>query len=113
MTKIKITVLRCFTANDVFEDNLPFLPEDVPKGPCKYIREGIEYFSENLELPVGMDPDDPTTPLPFCHWAFHDIYKDMSILFFGGNFSPVLPGVKFTTCSDGLKPVSFKLERID
>jgi uncharacterized repeat protein (TIGR04076 family) len=113
MTKIKITTLKRFTANDVFGKDLPFLPKDVPLGPCEYIREDLVYYSENLELPVAIDPNDLNKKYPFCKWAHHDIYKDMNILLLGGNFSKDLPGVKFTACSDGLKPVCFKLDRVD
>ena len=60
-----------------------------------------------MELPVAIDPNDSTKKVFFCKWAHHDIYKDMNILLLGGDFSSELPGVKFTACSDGLKPVCF------
>lgn len=113
MPKIKITVLKRFTAKDIFGDRLSLLPENDSIGPCNQIHEGVEYFSENSELPVGINPDDPATPLPFCQWAYHDIYRDMNFMLLGSDFSPAFPRVKFKTCTDGLKPVCFKLECID
>ena len=51
-------------------------------------------------------------PVGFCGWAWRDIYKDLSVLYFGGNFNGHEEGVQHTSCSDGRKPVCFRLERL-
>ena len=46
--------------------------------------------------------------------AWVDIYRDVAILTMKGNFAEgELAGIKYSACSDGLKPVVFKLERIE
>jgi len=52
-------------------------------------------------------------PEKFCGWAWRDIYKDVSVLAFGGDFDWTKPGVAITCCTDGNRPVVFKLERME
>jgi uncharacterized repeat protein (TIGR04076 family) len=53
-------------------------------------------------------------PDGFCGWAWRDLYKDLSVMVMGGNFDPwVEKGLIYTSCSDGIRPVSFKLERLE
>ncbi|MHA1187160.1 MAG: TIGR04076 family protein [Candidatus Heimdallarchaeota archaeon] len=52
-------------------------------------------------------------PEGFCMWAWRDLYKDLSVLFFGGNFWRKEKGTIHSSCTDGRKPVVFKLERIE
>ena len=68
------------------------------------IQEGQEFIVENeLTMPEG-----------FCRWAWVDIYRDIAILTMKGNFAEEeLAGIKYSACSDGLKPVVFKLERLE
>lgn len=51
-------------------------------------------------------------PEGFCGWAWRDIHKDLSVLYFDGNFYDHEEGVQHVSCSDGRKPVCFKLERV-
>ena len=52
-------------------------------------------------------------PPNFCGWAFRDIFRDYNHLRKNGNFRWVgKDGVMFSRCTDGRKPVVFKLERI-
>ena len=52
-------------------------------------------------------------PEGFCSWAWRDLYKDLAVLRFGGSFeSWVEPPYMYTACSDGVRPVSFKLEAL-
>ena len=71
---------------------------------CTTFKDGQEFILET----------NNTRPEGFCPWAFHDIFKDAHILMFGGNFIPwTHEGTMITCCSDGIRPVSFKLERMD
>jgi len=52
-------------------------------------------------------------PEGFCTSAWNDIYPSVRVLAFGGN-APWYKekGVAVECCTDGLRPVIFKLERI-
>jgi uncharacterized repeat protein (TIGR04076 family) len=59
-------------------------------------------------------PDD------FCSWAWNDIYKVVVTLSRGGNFnSEMFEGwmkdnrSMITCCTDGIRPVIFKVERVE
>jgi uncharacterized repeat protein (TIGR04076 family) len=59
--------------------------------------------------------DDPTVaPEGFCAWAWGDLQKDVNTILFGGNYPHIKqPGIAIVSCSDGLMPVIFKIERLD
>jgi len=49
-----------------------------------------------------------------CSWAFADIQRDITLLRLGGNFPWMKEkGTILSCCTDGVRPVTFKLERID
>jgi len=98
---VKITVLRRFSPSEVF-DKSPVTPTN-PLEACELFRDGQEFI-------VGEDGEMPTG---FCTSAWHTIFSNVRTLAFGGN----LPwfkekGVAVSCCSDGLRPVVFKLERM-
>ena len=52
-------------------------------------------------------------PAGFCPWAWADINRDMEALKNEANFPWIKPkGTQIACCTDGLRPVFFKLERI-
>jgi uncharacterized repeat protein (TIGR04076 family) len=52
-------------------------------------------------------------PPSFCSWAWGDIQRDVAHLAMGGDFPWMRQrGTMITCCTDGLRPVVFKLERI-
>ncbi|RJS89401.1 TIGR04076 family protein [Candidatus Bathyarchaeota archaeon] len=52
-------------------------------------------------------------PEGFCSWAWDDISKVVNVLRFGGNFPWFEEeGISINCCTDGLRPVIFKIERI-
>jgi uncharacterized repeat protein (TIGR04076 family) len=102
MWKVKVTVIKTFSPEDVFGHELFFPPTGQKIKKCGLFNEGDEFIIDS----VMQQPDG------FCGWAWRDIYKDLSVLFFGGNFA-MGPGIQYTSCSDGKKPVCFKLERLD
>lgn len=52
-------------------------------------------------------------PEGFCGWAWNDINKIVQTLRFHGNFHWFEePGVSVNCCTDGLRPVVFKIERV-
>lgn len=99
---VKITVLKKMSAKDVYGHLLPEMADDVPTY-CERMEEGQEFIMEGTGvMPVG-----------FCTWAWHDIYPEITVLRFGGNFPWVKKkGLIYSCCTDGMRPVFFKLERL-
>ena len=93
---VKITVLRRLLHEHLLEENAQCMWE-----PCERLQEGQEFVSEHANMPEG-----------FCSWAWADIQKYVLTLARGGDFVSVIPGVFITCCTDGFRPVLFKLERI-
>ena len=104
-SNVKITVIKRVDPSVIFDGDVPNMPgTDKKYSICSAFEEGQEFT-------VGPDGNRPEG---FCGWAWRDIYKDVSVLRFGGNFTPWVPeGVAITCCTDGIRPVSFKMERIE
>ena len=100
MPNFKITVLRVFTPEDVFGEKLK-RPDGTIVDPC-HLKEGQEWITDGWKKPEG-----------FCGWAWDDFRKDLYMLYFGGDIPDTPKGVVYAVCSDGKRPVCFKLERID
>jgi uncharacterized repeat protein (TIGR04076 family) len=102
-SKVKITVAKKLDARDIFGNQMPET-SDAFQGPiCTLWEEGKKFIVQ----------EDGRMPSDFCSWAWYDIHRDLSVLRFGGNFLWMKePGVGFVSCTDGLRPVIFKLERI-
>jgi len=99
--KVKITVLKRFNPSEVFEKS-PVTPVN-PLGACELFMDGQEFLVR----------EDGKTPEGFCTSAWQTIFCNVRTLAFGGD----LPwfkekGVAINCCSDGLRPVVFKLERV-
>ena len=101
--RVKVTVQKCVDPKIIFDGNVPNMPgKSEPYKKCSF-KEGQSWVVEkNMQMPEG-----------FCGWAWRDIYKDLSVMVMGGDFDPwVEKGIMYTSCSDGIRPVSFKLERL-
>ena len=100
-SKVKITVLKRQDPKEIF-DEYPVKEKDWFV-PCGLFEDGQEFIlEENLAIPEK-----------FCTSAWHTIYPNVRLLSFGGNL-PFFDeeGVAISCCSDGMRPVIFKLERI-
>ena len=100
-SQVKITVLKRQDPKEIF-DAYPVKEKDWFV-PCKIYEDGQEFIlEENLAMPEN-----------FCASAWHTIYPNIRLLSFGGNL-PFFDeeGVAISCCSDGMRPVIFKLERI-
>lgn len=99
-SRLKITVLRRYRPEEVFEE--PPV-KGAPADACNVYRDGqVFHVEEDGRMPEG-----------FCGWAWDDIYKDVQTLRFHGNFQWFdEPGVSVNCCTDGLRPVVFKIERV-
>lgn len=102
MARIRITVVKKLNNRDAFGDNPPAVHTGAPE--CEHLELGQESIVEGIgECPPG-----------FCAWAFADIQRDISHLLLGGNYPWIKEkGVALMSCTDGARPVIFKLERIE
>ena len=97
MAAVKITVIRGFSKEEIFGDDVPEELADFAT-PCSTHTPGQEYVLESADCPEG-----------FCSWAFRDIIHLMR----GGDYPWIgAPGTSYSSCTDGRKTVVFKLERI-
>ncbi|MQG38603.1 MAG: TIGR04076 family protein [SAR202 cluster bacterium] len=106
--KVKITVVKKTFHTDLvdqYTDN----PESWKEGSigckpncCHSFDIGHEFISDGTHIPEGF-PDPP--------WV--DIQKYVFILGRGGNMLGTKPGTFISNCTDGFRPVTYKLERIE
>jgi len=99
--KLKITVLKRQDPKEIF-DEYPVAERDWFV-PCEVYEDGQEFILDELKMPDG-----------FCGSAWQTIYPNVRTLSFGGNI-PYFEeeGVSVTCCADGMRPVIFKIERIE
>ena len=92
---VKITVLKRSQHEEFLQEYA-----DSIWTKCDLFEEGQEFITpDGIQMPVGM-----------CSWAWADMLKYIVTLSRGGNFAGVKRGMFITCCTDGFRPVSFKLE---
>ena len=104
MPKCKITVLKRTINQDLIDEYL----DDSYKhtGPCDCFEEGEEFVIDPSVVPEDF--------CARCAWAWADIRKDILTVAMGAN----MPGIRqsgtvITGCTDWLRPVIFKVERME
>jgi len=104
MAKAKITVVKKLNTNDLYGENPP-APLDKNRVPeCSVFSEGQEFVLDSLLV----------CPPGFCAWAYADIQRDLMHILWGGDCPYTKKkGVAIACCTDGLRPVIFKIERIE
>jgi uncharacterized repeat protein (TIGR04076 family) len=99
----KISILKTLYHEDLAKE---YRRPDVPKGPCPFFEEGDEFTVDYLvQRPEGFD----------CDWAWDDIHKVLMVLMLKGDYGTWMknPNNFITCCTDGIKPVVFKIERLE
>jgi uncharacterized repeat protein (TIGR04076 family) len=100
--RLKITVLKKLSSKEVYGQPLPEVSEDMA-AYCDRLEVGQEFMVE----------ESGAMSLGFCTWAWHDIYPAVTGLRFGGNYPWIKKdGLIYSCCSDGARPVFFKIERL-
>jgi len=99
MVDLRITVVRTFSPEDVFGGEYRNSFGEVVER-CIF-EEGRSWISVDGRIPDG-----------FCAWAWEDMRKDRYLLALGGEVPDTEDGVVYVPCSDGKRPVVFKLERL-
>ncbi len=102
MKRVKITVLKKEFYPE-FADQ--YLTDGRSVGSCLYFEAGDEFIFEG----------EAKMPEDFCPWAWIDIYQGVNALSAGASYTPwnKNAGSKILCCTDGVRPVIFKLEAID
>jgi len=100
MAKVKITVMKKLNYKDILGPNPQVEFTGAPE--CDRLEVGQEFVSDEGRFPTG-----------FCAWAFADIQRDITHLRLGGDYPWTKEkGTVVSCCTDGFRPVIFKLERI-
>ena len=98
MADVKVTVVK----RTVNED-LAAQYAQPGTGICTAFEDGQEFVVDGLNQPEG-----------FCAWAWGDIHKSVLAIRSGSNFGFMQEeGTLVVACTDGIRPVIFKVERID
>jgi len=99
MTRARITVIKRAFHGDVVAEFFPSLVGKI--GTCSVVADRQSFV---VEGPFPKKPDG------FCDWAWTDIHKVVALTMMGANPTP---GTEFSCCSDGLRPVTFRIERLE
>ncbi|MFW9916916.1 MAG: TIGR04076 family protein [Candidatus Thorarchaeota archaeon] len=104
MAKCQITVLKRTFHEDLAKE---YCRRET--GICEAFEEGQTFLTED---PIQQPEDFP------CGWAWSDINKVVLTLMQGGNFGSSWNWMKndeslITCCTDGVRPVIFKVEVIE
>ena len=102
MPKIRITVVKRLSFNQIHGDSdLGCSAELEPV--CGRFTEGQQFIAEATSAPEG-----------FCPAAFADIFRYISGLRFGADYPWMKEkGQVLVCCTDGFRPVVFRVERIE
>ena len=103
MTQVKITVLQIQDPKELWGNKPPVSISD-SFGPCERHFEGQEFIVE----------EDYNMPEGFCQYSWYGIHPAVRMLLFGGDYPWAIDkGSAVVCCNDGLRPVIYKLERIE
>lgn len=101
MPACKITVLKTLYHADLADE---YRRDDIHQGPCPFFSEGDEFIVN----PYGDRPEEFK-----CDWAWNDLQKIVLAMTLDSNFGRWMknPDTFISCCTDGIKPVVFKLEK--
>jgi uncharacterized repeat protein (TIGR04076 family) len=104
MPKVRITVLKRTLHEDLLEHQIQDEASRRSFGRCPIFTEGQTFVSE----------DWPTKPDGFCERAWPDIRHEAAMVMYEATVPWITAeGFTITCCNDGLRPVIFKIERVE
>ena len=110
MAKAKITVIKKMNMKDLYGDNLPARIDDTLASECSRFEAGQVFFIDTSDGEQSWK----NFPKGFCVWAYADMQRDILHILFGGSYPWFQEkGVVVICCTDGLRPVMFRVERIE
>lgn len=103
MPKVKVTVVKKLNMKEMYGKKLPAKINEAMLTPqCDQFKEGQEFIMD-----LGCPPN-------FCSWAYADIQRDIMHILMGGSYPWIAEeGVAIACCTDGMRPVIFRIERIN
>jgi len=103
MSKVRITVLRKVVHQDLLDEYLATSAKERGYAACDAFEEGETFEFDGSRCPEG-----------FCHWAWADIQRDAMMVLFGQGYPWIgRSATAIACCTDGFRPVTFKIERIE
>jgi len=95
----RITVMqRAFHENLIREH----FPDAIEKAtPCSVFQDGQVFEIQGMF---------PAKPEGFCDWAWCDIQRNVAMACMGAKLPA---GCAFACCTDGLRPVTFRIEAVE
>jgi uncharacterized repeat protein (TIGR04076 family) len=105
MPKVRITVVKRGFHKDLVDRYADTAKTPTLCGACEQFEEGFAYVVDGF----------PAKPADFpCDWAWGDVHPDVSMIALHSR-TPWMakPGTHIVCSSDGFRPVSFLLERIE
>lgn len=105
MHKCKITVLKRMANHDLVQEYMGEEYKARHLAPCPNLADGQEFIADS----PGVAPDG------FCAWAWANIHKEIVAIMSGGSMTPWInqDRVAIACCTDGFRPVVFKLEWVE
>ena len=104
MPKARITVLKRTLQADVLDQEIEDEAFKQQFGRCPIFEDGQTFVSE----------DWPTKPDGFCERAWPDIRHEVAMVMYEASVPWITEeGFTITCCNDGLRPVIFRIERLD
>lgn len=104
MARCKITVLKKTVNQDLIDEYITDEVKQQGFGACTIFETGEKFYPEDFaSIPPG-----------FCPWAWADIREELFAIGLGGD-APWMKdkGTILSCCTDALRPVIFKIERIE
>ena len=95
----RVTVIKKAFNKDVIDKYVP--EHGASAMVCPVFEEGQTF---DVKGPFPSRPDG------FCDWAWVDIHRNVAMACMGATLPP---GCAFPCCSDGLRPVTFRVEPIE
>ena len=101
MSVVKIKVIKKVNNLELAEE---YCVAGVSACPCPAFTEGQEFITQNLDQPAN-----------FCTWAWDDIFKYVTLLHCRGDMSDHMnrQNTVIACCTDGIRPVVFRIEKIN
>ena len=95
----RITVMQRAFNKELIDEHFPEYAKTAT--PCPVFKGGQVFEIKGIF---------PAKPDAFCDWAWADIQRNVAMACMGADMPA---GCAFTCCSDGLRPVTFRIEAVE